>query len=93
MYILGITLPKKTAKEKESKSFAFRIKLGEYEVEIQGTREEVTNTLKDLPEIVANIHKAFENLKPKTVASKYRCGDFFTSIDNSFDDYAIKKRK
>jgi hypothetical protein len=62
-------LPKKTVKEKKSEGFTFRIKIGEYEVEIQGTPEEVTQTLKDLPNIVANVHKAFENVKPKTVAT------------------------
>lgn len=61
-------MPNKTAKRK-SEGFAFRIKLGEYEVEIQGTHEEVTKTLNDLPNLVANIHKAFENVKPKTVAT------------------------
>jgi predicted transcriptional regulator len=61
-------LPKNASKEK-NEGFAFRIKLGEYEVEIHGTPEEVQKTLKDLPNIVANVHKAFENVKPKTVAT------------------------
>jgi hypothetical protein len=65
----GITLPNKSAKGKKPEGFAFRIKIGEYEIEIQGTPEEVTKTLKDLPDIVANVHKAFENVKPKTVAT------------------------
>jgi hypothetical protein len=69
VYIRGITLPKKAVKEKKSEGFAFRVKIGEYEVEIKGTHEEVTKTLKDLPNIVTNIHKAFENVKPKTVAT------------------------
>ena len=68
MYIHGIILPKKIIKKK-SRDFTFSIKLGEYEVELQGTNEEVTKTLKDLPNLVANIHKAFENVKPKTVAT------------------------
>jgi hypothetical protein len=55
--------------EKKPESFAFRVKIGEYEVEIQGTHEEVTKTLKDLPDLVTNIHKAFENVKPKTIAT------------------------
>jgi hypothetical protein len=69
VYIRGITLPNKTAKKKKSEGFAFRIKLGEYEVEIHGTPEEVKKTLKDLPNIVDNIYKAFEKVKPKTVAT------------------------
>ena len=62
-------MPKKAVEEKKSEGFAFRIKLGEYEVEIKGTHEEVTKTLKELPSLVANVHKAFENAKPKTVAT------------------------
>jgi acylphosphatase len=69
LYIRGITLPIKTAKRKKVEGFAFHIKFGEYEVEIQGTPEEVNKTLKDLPNIVANVHKAFESVKPKTVAT------------------------
>jgi hypothetical protein len=73
VYIRGITLPKKPLKkekiEKKPESFAFRIKIGEYEVEIQGTHNEVTKTLKDLPNLVTNVHKAFESVKPKTVAT------------------------
>jgi hypothetical protein len=69
VYIRGITLPKKTVKEKKSRDFAFRLKIGDYEVEIQGNHEEVTKTLKDLPNLVNNVHKAFENVKPKTVAT------------------------
>jgi hypothetical protein len=62
-------LPKQSAKEKKSGGFAFRVKIGEYEVEIKGTHEEVTKTLKDLPDLVTNVHKAFENVKPKTIAT------------------------
>jgi hypothetical protein len=63
---------KKTEKEKIEKtpeSFAFRVKLGEYEIEIKGTHEEVTKTLENLPNLVTNVHKAFENSKPKTIAT------------------------
>ncbi len=62
-------MPKQSAKEKKSGGFAFRVKIGEYEVEIKGTHEEVTKTLKDLPDLVTNVHKAFENVKPKTIAT------------------------
>jgi hypothetical protein len=66
-------MPKETSQkeksEKEPKSFNFRIKIGEYEVEISGAYNEVTKTLEDLPTIVTKVHKAFENVKPKTVAT------------------------
>jgi hypothetical protein len=48
--------------EKQSEDFSFRIKIGEYEVEIKGTREEVMRTIETLPDIVINV-------KPKTVAT------------------------
>ena len=66
-------MPKETSQkeksEKEPKSFTFRIKIGEYEVEISGAHNEVTKTLEDLPSLVVKVHKAFENVKPKTVAT------------------------
>ena len=55
--------------EKQDSSFAFRVKIGDYEVEIRGTHEEVTKTIENLPALVMNVHKAMENVKPKTVAT------------------------
>jgi hypothetical protein len=55
--------------EKRNGGFAFRIKIGDYEVEIRGTHEEVTKTIENLPALVMNVHKAMENVKPKTVAT------------------------
>ena len=69
VYIREITLPNKAVKEKKSGGFAFRLKIGDYEVEILGTYGEVTKTLKNLPDLVTNVHKAFEIIKPKTVAT------------------------
>jgi DNA-binding HxlR family transcriptional regulator len=69
----GIRLPNKKNPEKKTEekmgSFSFRLKIGEDEVEIRGTQEEVTKTIENLPSLVPNIHKALENLKPKTVAT------------------------
>ncbi len=69
----GIKLPSKKVKKKKLKEkhegFAFRVKIGEYEVEITGTHAEVTKTLENLPNLITNVHKAFENVKPKTVAT------------------------
>ena len=55
--------------EDKHERFAFRVKIGEYEVEITGTHAEVTKTLENLPNVITNVHKAFENVKPKTVAT------------------------
>ena len=60
-------IEKKPDERKEG--FAFRIKMGEYEVELKGTHEEVTKTIENLPSLVPNIHKAFETIKPKTIAT------------------------
>ncbi|MEJ5328253.1 MAG: hypothetical protein WHU54_08430 [Candidatus Bathyarchaeia archaeon] len=59
--------PKETS-QKES-AFVFRIKIGENEIEIKGTHEEVTKTLENLPNIITPVQKAFENIKPKTIAT------------------------
>ena len=56
--------PKRTAE-----SFVFRLKMGEYEVEIGGRREEVLDTIKDLPNLVTSIDKAFEKVRPKKVTT------------------------
>jgi hypothetical protein len=61
-------LQDKIQKEKTS-NFVFHVKLGEYEVGINGTREEVLRTIEDLPRLMTNVHKAFEIVKPKTVAT------------------------
>ncbi|MBX5328695.1 MAG: hypothetical protein QHH18_07035 [Candidatus Bathyarchaeota archaeon] len=55
--------------EEKRECFGFRVKIGEYEVEINGTREEVLKTVEDLPSLIVNIQRAFEAVKPKTVAT------------------------
>jgi hypothetical protein len=69
----GITLPTKKVEKKKirekQEDFAFRVKIGEYEVEITGTHAEVTKTLENLPNLITTVHKAFENVKPKTVTT------------------------
>ena len=55
--------------QEKNRDFSFRIKIGDYEVEIRGTHEEVTETIENLPNLVPNIQKALDSLKPKTVAT------------------------
>jgi len=66
-------LPQKKVKESENEQlhtgFTFRIKMGDYEVELNGTYEDVSKTLERLPNIVSNVHNAFEDIKPKTVVT------------------------
>ncbi len=49
--------------------FTFRVKIGEYEVQLEGTREEVLKTIEELPVLTTKIKTVFENMKPKTVAT------------------------
>jgi len=53
--------------------FSFRVKMGQQEIEISGTREEVIKTIEELPSLVASISKAFENrgVASQPVASTY----------------------
>ncbi|MCW3993845.1 MAG: hypothetical protein NWE85_04690, partial [Candidatus Bathyarchaeota archaeon] len=48
--------------------FVFRVRMGDYEVEINGDREEVLKTIKELPSLMDDVYKAFEVSKPKTTA-------------------------
>ncbi len=50
-------------------NFAFRAKIGEYEIELGGTREEVIKTIEELPSLMTRVQKAFEIVRPKTVAT------------------------
>lgn len=49
--------------------FSFRVKVGDYEVEVKGSRGDVLEAIKELPNLMPNLGKAFENLKPETVAT------------------------
>lgn len=64
----GIAVQDKEVRGKEV-GFAFRVRMGDYEVEVQGTSEEVLRVIENLPSLVANVQRAFESLKPKTVAT------------------------
>jgi hypothetical protein len=51
------------------RSFAFRVKLGEYEFEVGGTRDEVLKTIEDLPSLIGNIQRAFDSVRAKKFAT------------------------
>ena len=55
--------------KKDESDLTFRLKMGEYEVEISGTREDVTNMIKELPDNIVKIDKAFEKVRPKKVTT------------------------
>ncbi len=50
--------------------FSFRIKIGQQEIEISGTREEVIKTIEMLPSLVANISEAFESTEHLRIVSR-----------------------
>jgi hypothetical protein len=50
-------------------NFTIRVRLGEYEVELSGTRGEVLKTIQDLPVLMSKVDKAFEGVKPRKVAT------------------------
>jgi hypothetical protein len=55
-------------KEELKMPFSLRVRFGEYEIELGGTRKEVLETLNDLPALVAKVIKAFEEAKLRTAA-------------------------
>jgi len=62
-------MPSRVVERMAKGSFAFRVKMGDYEVEINGEREEVLRTIKELPSLMTDVYKAFEVSKPKATAT------------------------
>jgi len=71
---------------KKGGGFVFRVKIGEFEVEVGGSREEVLETVADLPSLLAGVSKAFESVKPKTVAT------LTVKTEGSKQDDALKQK-
>lgn len=51
-------------------SFSLRVRFGEYEIELGGTKKEVLETLDNLPALVTKVIKAFEEARTKTTAAQ-----------------------
>lgn len=66
--------------------FVFRVRIGEFEVEVGGSRGEVLETVADLPSLLAGVSKAFESVKPKTVAT------LTVKTEGSKQDDALKQK-
>ena len=67
-HILWSSLGGKVAKGSGG-DFSFRVKFGECEVEVRGSRSDVLETIKELPNLMLDLNKAFENLKAKAAAT------------------------
>lgn len=61
-------LGEKVAKH-SGEEFSLRFKVGDYEVEVKGSRVDVLEAIKELPNLMPNLGKAFEDLKPKPNAT------------------------
>jgi hypothetical protein len=68
MLYMGIDLKVKEGKTTDG-DFVLRVKMGEYEIEVGGTRDEVLKTIEDLPGLINNIQKAFDYARPKKFAT------------------------
>ena len=68
-------------------SFSFRVKIGQQEIEISGTRDEVIKTLEDLPKLVENVLRAFESTKNKETAQSV--SSVYPSISSSSCSEAV----
>ena len=63
-------------------SFKIRVRVGEHEVELEGTREEVYATLDELPDIIGKVNDALQGVaKPKSARSKPAGELSFPKID------------
>ena len=56
--------------------FSFRVKMGQKEIEISGTQEEVMKAIEELPQLMETVSKAFESTKtneeqPQSDSSDY----------------------
>ena len=67
-HILWSSLGERVAKGSGG-DFSFRVKFGECEVEVRGSRSDVLETIKELPNLMLDLNKAFENLKAKAAAT------------------------
>ena len=65
----GLLLQEKAVRELRRGNFVFRVRMGEFEVEVGGSREEVLRTIEELPDLLAGVYGAFEGLKSKAVAT------------------------
>ena len=67
--------------------FSFRVKIGEQEIEISGTRDDVMKTLEELPRLMENVQKAFELTKNKETVQSV--SSVFPSISSSSCSEAV----
>jgi len=62
--------------------FSFRVKMGQREIEISGTREEVMKAIEELPQLMETVSKAFESTKTEK-ENKQPAGSAYPSVSAS----------
>jgi len=67
-YSVGLNLRAKKGRSSGA-GFVFRVKIGDHEIEVEGTRSEVLETINDLPGLIHNVEKAFDETRPKKFAT------------------------
>jgi len=68
--------------------FSFRVKMGQMEIEISGTQEEVMKTIEELPLLMETVSKAFE-LTKKGEETAQSVSSVFPSISSSSCSEAV----
>jgi hypothetical protein len=62
--------------------FSFRVKMGQREIEISGTREDVMKTIEELPQLMEAVSKAFDSTK-KGEETSQPTGSVYPSVSAS----------
>jgi hypothetical protein len=62
--------------------FSFRVKMGQREIEISGTREEVMKTIEELPQLMEAISKTFDSTKTEK-ETEQPAGSTYPSVSAS----------
>ena len=67
--------------------FSFRVKMGQREIEISGTREEVMKTIEELPKLMETVSKAFGSTKNREETKSV--SSVFPSVSSSSCSEAV----
>ena len=72
------------------KEFSFRVRFGDFEVEISGSRDEVFKTVELLPSLMANVSRAFELAKASKPTSNVAVSAYPTVSGSNCSEAVLK---
>jgi hypothetical protein len=72
------------------REFSFRVRFGDFEVEISGSRDEVFKTVEMLPSLMANVSKAFEAAKTSKPTSNVAASTYPTVSSSNCSEAVLK---